>query len=138
MSAKNRGRKPDAAPGRVADSGPPPSYDDLTPVFCLHYMQPCFGVDCLDHKGGSAFAKKLQQMASMRWKELITSGRHGHGSEHIPKTQIRGPVPAKFQDQERFMVFRYHGKLPMAGVRINDVFHVLWIERQFGDLYDHG
>lgn len=35
------------------------------------------------------------------------------------------------------MAFRYHGKRPMLGVRINEVFHVLWIERQFGDVYAH-
>ena len=26
------------------------------------------------------------------------------------------------------MVFRYDGRLPMAGVRVHDVFHMLWIE----------
>jgi hypothetical protein len=27
-----------------------------------------------------------------------------------------------------FMVFRYDGRLPMADVRVHDVFHMLWIE----------
>jgi hypothetical protein len=35
------------------------------------------------------------------------------------------------------MVFRYHGKLPMAGVRVRDVYHVLWIEPGFGQFYAH-
>jgi len=45
---------------------------------------------------------------------------------------------AQFQDQDKFMVFRYYGKLPMAGVWVADVYHVLWIEPEFGKLYDHG
>lgn len=36
------------------------------------------------------------------------------------------------------MVFRYSDRLPMAGVRVGDTFHVVWIERQYGELYDHG
>jgi hypothetical protein len=28
--------------------------------------------------------------------------------------------------------------LPMAGVRVRDVYHVLWLEPEFGRLYDHG
>ena len=36
------------------------------------------------------------------------------------------------------MVLRYKGKLPMAGIRVQDVLHILWIEPHFGDLYDHG
>jgi hypothetical protein len=25
-----------------------------------------------------------------------------------------------------------------VGSRVNDVFHIIWIESSFGDLYDHG
>lgn len=34
-------------------------------------------------------------------------------------------------------VFRFDGLLPMAGVRVEDVHHVLWAEAAFGRLYDH-
>lgn len=52
-------------------------------------------------------------------------------------TQIKAPIPPKFQDADKFVAFRYQGKLPMAGIRINDVYHVLWIEPEFNQLYDH-
>ena len=35
------------------------------------------------------------------------------------------------------MVLRYDGFRPMAGVRTADTFHVIWIELEFGRLYDH-
>ena len=68
----------------------------------------------------------------------LLAPRHGQGSELIPAGDIRAPIPARFEAEPKFMVFRYHGKLPMAGVRVDDVYHVLWIEPEFGRLYDHG
>lgn len=35
------------------------------------------------------------------------------------------------------MVLCYDGLLPMAAVRANDTFHVVWIEPEFNKLYDH-
>jgi hypothetical protein len=55
----------------------------------------------------------------------------------MPKAKIKGPVPSAFQDRDRFLVLRYHGRLPVCGARVKEVLHVLWIERAFNDLYDH-
>ena len=52
--------------------------------------------------------------------------------------QIRAPFPAAFEGEERVMVLRFNGKLPMAGIRVQDVLHILWIGPHFGDLSDHG
>jgi hypothetical protein len=51
------------------------------------------------------------------------------------------PVPTalvNYDDESPKFCLRFHGKLPMAGVRVADVYHVLWIEPQFGRLYGHG
>lgn len=58
-----------------------------------------------------------------------------HGTELIPAREFKAPIPVQFQDEPKFMVFRYDGKLPMAGIRVHDVFHVLWIEPEFNRLY---
>jgi hypothetical protein len=116
----------------------PPDYNNETPKFCLHFLRDGFDVHALDHEGQAAFAKTLQKLASSRWKDLITAPRHGQGSEFILRDQIKAPVPQRFSDEDRFLVFRYHGLLPMAGLRVRDVFHVLWIEPEFGRLYNHG
>jgi len=70
-------------------------------------------------------------------KDAITAPRHGQGTEHIATSKIKAPIPPQFEGRERFMVFRYDGKLPMAGVRVREIYHVLWIEPEFGRLYDH-
>lgn len=82
-------------------------------------------------------ALALHRCAQLRWADIHQAGRHGAGTEWIPKGQILAPVPPKFSDQEKFMAFRYAGNLPMLGVRANEVFHLLWIERQFGEVYSH-
>jgi hypothetical protein len=58
-----------------------------------------------------------------------------------PKTASKrhpGEHSDKYGDAKEFLVMRYDGLRPMVGIRSNDVFHVLWIENEFGDLYDHG
>ncbi len=98
-----------------------------------------YDVQSLGDKDKQAqLALTLHRCAQMRWSEIHQAGRHGAGTEWIPKGQILAPVPQRFQDQDRFMAFRYYGKLPMLGVRVNEVFHVLWVEGDFGDVYDHG
>ena len=74
----------------------------------------------------------------MTWEELIRADRHGLGLETLPADQIRPQIPTGFEDTRKFQVFRYSGRLPMVGTRTNDTFHVIWIEKDFGDVYDHG
>ena len=69
---------------------------------------------------------------------LTLQSRHGHGLEHLPVGQIKKKVPVQFSDEEKLTVFRYSSDLrPMIGVRVQDVFHILWIEKDFGDVYEH-
>ena len=74
----------------------------------------------------------------MTWSELPQGGRHGQGHELIHVTGWPRASPAAFADRDRFHVFRCSGRLPMAGVRSGDVFHIVWIEARFTELYDHG
>jgi hypothetical protein len=136
--AKNRGQRPQPAKGTFPQPDAPPDYEDTSPKFCLNFLRDGFDVHALDPDGQAAFAKTLQKLACSKWKDLITAPRHGQGTELIQASQIKAPIPPQFQDQDKFMVFRYNGKLPMVGVRVRDVYHVLWIEPKFGDLYDHG
>lgn len=135
---KNRGKPPQPSREKLAEPAEPPNYDDQTPKFCLHFLCGGFDVHALSAQRQAAFAKTLQRLASSRWKDLITAPRHAHGTELIPAREFKAPIPAQFQGQPKFMVFRYDGNLPMAGVRVRDVYHVLWIEPEFNRLYDHG
>jgi hypothetical protein len=138
--ARDRGRRPkdsgDHPPARI-----PPTPDDHStghPKFCLRFLQRGFDVANLDRDRRADLALTLQQRSSMTWTELHQAGRHGQGYELIPRHRLTAPIPAVFADRDRFHVFRYSGKLPMAGVRAGDVLHIVWIEARFNELYDHG
>lgn len=134
-----RGKRGKKTAEAFAPIPPATNYDEMTPKFCLAYLQKGFDVASLpDKEAKAAFADALAIRAKMTWRALKAAPKHGLGLETIGESSIRAPIPEAFQDQEKFLVFRYYGKLPMAGVRILDVFHVIWIEPKFNDLYDHG
>jgi hypothetical protein len=136
--SKSRGTPPLPARGTLADPEPPADYSTGSPKFCLHHAHPDFDVAALDAKGAAAFARTLQRLARMSWGDLMLAPRHGIGTELVPAAIIKPSVPQRFRDRKKFMVFRYDGKLPMAGIRAGDVFHIIWIEPAFNKLYDHG
>jgi hypothetical protein len=138
MARKNRGNRPSVPQATFGEPLKPASHNDDPPSFCLRFLQRDFDVHALNAPGQAAFAKTLQKLSASQWKNLVMASRHGQGTECIPRSQIKAPVPPAFQDQDKFLVFRYNGMLSMGGVRVDSVFHVLWIEPGFGRLYDHG
>lgn len=138
MSKDNRGRKQLRAAGKVPEVPGQVNYDDETPKFCLHHLRSGFDVHALTDQRKAAFAKTLQKLSASTWRQLLAAPRHGQGFELIPVGQIKATLPPQFDGQTKVMVFRYDGRLPMAGVRANDIYHVLWIEPEFNLLYNHG
>lgn len=138
MADRRRGKRPKPSRETLPQPEPPTNHDDATPKFCLHHLCDEFDVPALDARQQAEFAKTLQRLSHLQWKQLISTHKHGNGSEFIPRQSIRAAVPPAFQDRDRFLVFRYDGNLPMAGARVADVFHILWIEPRYGRLYNHG
>jgi hypothetical protein len=96
-------------------------------------------VNNLSQEQQASFAVALQDRAKMTWRELTLQGKHGRGLEHLPRHKIKKHIPRHFSDHDKFTVFRYtDDNRPMIGVRTQDTFHVLWIEKDFGEVYDHG
>lgn len=134
---KNRGTPPIPPQGKLPEAAAPRDHNDETPKFCLHYLSKDLDVQALELRHQAAFAKCLQKLAASTWKDILSRDRHGQGAEFVTRAQIRGSVPERFTDSTRFMVFRYSGQRPMAGVRVDAVFHVLWIAPSFNELYNH-
>ena len=118
---------------------PPPNYEESHPIFCLQHLHGEFSVkhSSMTKDAKAAFAEQLESLASLTWATIKRAPRHGLGFEKIPVDQLKMSLPAIFEDEEDVMVFRYHGKLPMAGVRREATLHLVALERQFGELYDH-
>ena len=115
----------------------PVDFDKETPKFCLRHLEPDYDVYSLPESQRARFAMALQDRAQMTWQAIKGASRHGHGTELIPAKQIKRRIPEHFADQQKFMVLRYDGNLPMIGVRVRDVFQVVWIEAAYGMVYNH-
>lgn len=113
-------------------------YNTQTPVFCFAHLKSGFEVKDLAKHPRAQFASRLQELSQLTWGEIMKQDRHKYGTELLSVEQLRTAMPAKFSDEDRVTVFRYMDRLPMVGVRVNDVFHVIAVEAHYGDLYDHG
>jgi hypothetical protein len=136
----SRGNRPKGRTDRLPVSQPQPADDHSAghPKFCLRFLHHDFNVEKLTREQRADFALTLQRLSSLTWAEIQQFRRHTYGTEMIPRGQIKPTAPTVFDDQSRFMMFRYSGNLPMGGVRAGDTFHILWLEAAFDDLYNHG
>lgn len=109
------------------------------PVFCFKYFQK----ECLKSCSESQiknFFDRLQRLGELGWKEINKSGRHDYGWEMLPTDQIKKKLPSFITpDISRLMVFRYNNdNYPFVAHRNGNILHILLIEANFGDVYDHG
>ena len=124
--------------GSLVKSQEPVNYDENPPIFSLEKLQSGkYCLSSLDQENKAKFADAIFRRKAITWNQIKQQSRHGLGTEKIPKTQIKAPIPRFITDDfESFLVFRYNGLKPMVGYRQRDVFFVLWFDLDF-TLYDH-
>lgn len=139
-ASKYKGRRPEASSTPATETQQPFIPDQHKyPVLSLRYLVGGWGFDpCPNDKHATDFLIKWSKRSTFTWVELLTHPRHGLGSEKIPVSQIKPTIPRKFENESHLLVFRHHGNLPFAGVKVAGVFYLLWVEHTYGDLYDHG
>lgn len=106
------------------------------PVFCFRHLQT---EPHGDFKFYSDFIERLKKLSSLTWNQINTADRHGFGTEKMPVGQIKPQLPRFVTpDVNHLTVFRANGdNRPFLGLRNGSVFHIIFIEEQFGDVYDH-
>ena len=110
------------------------------PVFCFKYLQKDSIQSCTNSKFYFDFLFRLQSLCDLGWKGIRASGRHSYGMEKIPRTKIKPKKlpPIITPDISELHVFRATGgNLPFIGIQNNNIFHVIFIETNFGDIYNH-
>ena len=114
--------------------------EDKYPVFCFKHLQPYSYNSCSDPSFFITFLERLKKLGGLGWNGINISGRHSFGTEKIPISILK---PSTFpsivtEDVKELTVFRATGSnLPFLGLRLNDTFQVIFIETNFGDIYDH-
>lgn len=107
------------------------------PIFCFKYLQTS---KCKDHKCYSDLIIRLQKLSTLGWKQIEKSPRHSFGTEPIPRKRIKPKLPNFITPDVRSLtVFRSAGNNKVfIGMRSDNIFHIIFIEENFGDIYDHG
>ena len=106
------------------------------PIFCFKYLQT---ISNGDYKFYSDFVERLKKLSALTWNQINIADRHGFGTEKMPVKQVKPQLP-RFVTPEitHLLVFRANGdNRPFLGLRRGIIFHIIFIEEQFGDVYDH-
>lgn len=115
-------------------------YAEEHPVFSFEYLCENFLRPSRENPDFfQDFVKRLHKLSKLGWKQIRTSDRHGFGMEKIPVTQIHPQMPTRVtEDVTELSVFRADGaNRVFAGFIRDRIFFVLFIESNFGDLYEH-
>lgn len=109
------------------------------PVFCFKYLQSVSIENCSNGAFFYNFIARLQKLGDLGWEEIRKSHRHSFGMEKIPIEKIKPQTPLFLTpDVTHLFAFRASGKNhPFLGIQEGVVFHVIFIETNFGDVYAH-
>lgn len=107
------------------------------PIFCFKHTRFKFRKDFEFYR---LFIERLNKISSLDWNQISADKRHGFGFEKIPRDIIKLQLPPFITPEvDHLLAFRACGdNRPFLGFRNENIFHVIFIEEKFGDVYDHG
>ena len=108
------------------------------PLFSFRYLQETSFVKCKLSSFFVDFIIRLKKLSQLGWKIIDHSSRHGFGLEKIPQNILVHKLPSAITPEVPIYAFRAKGNnLPFVGFREGKVFHIIFIESRFGDIYQH-
>ena len=112
------------------------------PLFSFRYLRPNSIKDCNKSEFFFAFLIRLKELSEKSWSEIRRSRRHSYGMESLPKTRFKPDVKnigdIITDDVDKLHVFRADKQNhSFAGLQIGKIFYIIFIEADFGDIYDH-
>lgn len=110
------------------------------PIFSFKYLQEYSIKDCKDTSFYKDFLFRLKKLSELGWDEIRKSERHSFGMEKIPyfKIKPKAQLPDFITPDAEFCAFRATGaNLPFIGIQNGRIFHIIFVETKFGDIYDH-
>lgn len=133
-----KSKRPKNVKGDLLPFTEPTDSNKLRPKFCFQHLLPAHDVNSLKDKDlKAALVDQMQRLSQMSWNDIERAPRHGLGQELIPINRLKINLPETFTDTQKVHVLRYSGRLPMVGVRVKEVLHLVAIARTFDDIYDH-
>lgn len=94
--------------------------------------------DCKDVSFFIHFLQRLKKLCCLDWNEISKSKRHSFGYEKISTDSIKKDIHIT-KEIDYLFAFRATGDNHVfLGFREGNVFKVVFIESDFGDIYNHG
>lgn len=69
---------------------------------------------------------KMRDFESMEWEQIVANGSHEVSVDGICKDAKKQLERLKLDDVERLVSFRFTGKQRLWGIRLGNVFQILW------------
>lgn len=107
-------------------------------VFGFQYLHHHSWTDCKNVDFFKEFIARLQKFSQLTWQALYQAPRHGLGTEKMPLSSMKPLIQGLPEGIDNLLVLRATGNNhPFLGFRVADTFEVVFIESEFGDVYEH-
>lgn len=107
------------------------------PIFCFRHLHKDYSVEKCEGEHQRAIILTLCKLSQMTWQQIQTAPKNGSGSEKISRKAIKPAIPTHItKDVNFFLALRYFGKRPMIGYRVENIFHLVYIDRDCS-VYKH-
>ena len=108
------------------------------PLFSFKHLQKVSFDGDVKAKFFQDFLLRLKKYSDLGWKQMATEKTHGYGGEYLPQAHMKSLLPAVVTPEVQLMVLRSaNDKRAMVGFREWNIYHVIFIEAEFNDIYEH-
>ncbi len=112
------------------------------PLFSFRFLRPNSIKNCTNSTFFFDFLIRLKELSEKSWSEIRQSRRHSYGMESLPKSHFKPDMKCIgniiTDDVDKLHVFRADkANHSFAGLQIGKIFYIIFIEANFGDIYDH-
>lgn len=112
------------------------NYDEEHPIFCLKNIDPKRCITNCETNDKAQFVDTIRTLSTMDWKTIRHAPRKGLGSETIAQNSLRCKIPP-LPPNAKIIAFKYSDQKAMVGYRTRDILHIIGVEKNCGDIYDH-
>lgn len=108
------------------------------PLFSFKHLQKVSFDSDVKAKFFQDFLLRLRKYSDLGWKQIAIEKRHGYGWEFMPQNKMKKTLPTAITPEVQLMVLRSaNDNRAMVGFREWNIFHVIFIEAKFNDIYEH-
>lgn len=108
------------------------------PLFSFKYLQKVSFDGDVKAKFFQDFLLRLKKYSDIGWKQMAIEKRHDYGWEFLTHDRMKCKLPVEITPEVQLMVLRSaNDKRAMVGFREWNIYHIIFIEAVFNEIYEH-